>query len=317
VAGRRQATPAQVPHAFAHGYVATVDWDDLRFVLMVSRHGTLSAAAKQLGVTQPTVGRRIAAIERRLGAKLFERRPGGLARTSAGASVAEHAERMETDALAAERRVAGADEAVRGTVRVTASEWLVTGVLAPALAPLLARHPGLTVELVADTRHLSLSRREADIAIRPRRFDAGETVKRALGTVAFGLYASRPYLAARGTPRVGDGKGHVLVAMTDDVGDVAREWLRDSFAGADVAVRTNGRDAMVALAVAGVGLACLGRVVGDRVPELVRVATAPVTPTLWLGMHRDVRRTRRVRAVVAQLVGAMGAMRERLDPPGP
>lgn len=228
----------------------------------------------------------------------------------------EHAERMEQDALAVARRVSGRDEGVRGTVRITGSEWLVTGVLSPLLGPLLARHSQLAIELVADQRHLNLARREADLALRPRRFEHDAIVQRATAKLGFALYAARPYLSERGAPASGDGRGHVLIAMSDDVGDVARDWLDAVLPAATRSVRTNGRDAMLALAAAGVGLACLARVVGDHIPALQRVAAspAPPTPTLWMGVHRDARTTPRVRVVASYLAERLRALQPRLCP---
>ncbi|MFO0550065.1 MAG: LysR family transcriptional regulator [Polyangiaceae bacterium] len=291
-------------------------WDDLRFFLAVARNRTLSAAASALGVSQPTVGRRIAALEKELGATLLERSSDGLALSSAGRQVLELAERMELDALAVERRVSGRDQGVRGVVRVTASEWIVSAVLAPELPPLLERHPQLVVELVADQRHLNLARREADIALRPRPFDHDAVIQRSVAELGFGLYGSRAYLANKVSPAVDAGRGHVLVAMSDDVGDVARSWLASALPEATVAVRTNGREAMLALARAGAGLACLARVVGDAQPELVRItglSTAP-RPKLWMGIHRDARSTARVRVVAAYWVDRLQSSRDRLSP---
>jgi DNA-binding transcriptional LysR family regulator len=293
-----------------------VEWDDLRFFLAVARRGTLSAAARALGVSQPTVGRRIAALERQLGAVLFTRRPDGLSLAAPGEQVLAHAERVEMEVLAVERRVAGRDEGIRGKVRVTASEWLVTSVLSSAIAPLLARHPQLTLELVADPRHANLARREADIALRPRRFDQQGIVQRAVAKIELGLYAAPAYLAARSAPRGGDGRGHAWIAMSDDVGDLARAWSSAVLPDAKTVVRTNGRDAMLSLAVAGVGLACLARVAGDGAAGLQRVHITPPPPiaTLWMGMHRDGRQTPRLRAVAAHLVDAFGALGPRLAP---
>ena len=293
-----------------------VDWDDLRFFLVVARTRTLSAAARELKVTQPTVGRRIAALERRLGAKLFLRRSDGFTLSKSGARALEHAEHMEQHVLATERHVTGHDVGIRGSVRVTASEWLVTSVLAPQLAPLLERHPELTVELLADQRHVNLTRREADLALRPRRFEHDAIVSRATAKLGFGLYAAPSYLHARGVPRFGDGRGHALIAMTEDTGDVARAWLTQILPSANIAARTNGRDGMLALAVAGAGLACLARVVGDHAPGLERLSSAPSapTPTLWMGMHRDARDTPRVRAVATYVAERLRALRPRLCP---
>jgi len=293
-----------------------MNWDDLRFFLVLARSRTLSAAARELKVSQPTVGRRIGALERRVGAKLFVRRIDGFSLSSSGTFVLELAERMEQDALSAERRLAGRDEGVRGKVRVTASEWFVTRVLCRLTAGLLARYPELELELVADTRHVNLSRREADLALRPRRFEQETIVQRATCKLGFGLYAARSYVAERGTPVGGDGRGHVLITMSGDTGDVARDWLLELLPGARRAVETNGRDAMVSLAESGVGLACLPRVVGDGVPALERIAgvSAAPTPTLWMGMHRDARDTPRVRAVATHLAEHLRALAPGLSP---
>jgi DNA-binding transcriptional LysR family regulator len=283
-----------------------VNWDDYRFFLAVARKRTLSAAARDLAVTQPTVGRRIAALERRLGTKLYVRRPEGFELSAAGSQMLEHAERIERDALAAELRLAGRDSGLSGVVRITASEWLCTSVLSPLVHEVLAQHPQLEIELIADTRHLDLARREADLALRPRRFDQQAIVQRAIANVAFGLYASPSYLALRGAVRDG-GAGHVVIGMLDGVGDVVRDWLAQALPRATRSVRTNGRDAMVNLAMSGVGLACLARVVGDAVPALERVTigSEPPAPMMWLGVHRDARATPRINAVARYLAAQL------------
>lgn len=285
-----------------------MNWDDYRFFLAVARRGTLSAAASDLDVTQPTVGRRIAALERRLGTRLYVRSPGGFTLSEAGGQMLEHAERIERDVLAAELRVSGRDAGPRGVVRITASEWLCTSLVSPLLSDLLVRYPQLEIELVADPRHLNLARREADLALRPRRFEHEAIAQRAIANLEFGLYAAPRYLAAHGIPRTGDGHGHVVIAMLDGVGDVVRDWLATSLPRASRSVRTNGRDAMVTLAASGVGLACLARAVGDPIAALQRVEldTAPPAPMLWLGMHRDARTTPRIRAVATYVAARLG-----------
>ena len=298
-------------------YAAYVDWNDFQFFLVVARQRTLSAAARELKVTQPTVGRRIAALEKRLNAKLFVRRSDGFLLSTAGSHIFALAERMEHDALTAEHRVSGLDAGVRGRVRVTASEWLVTRVLPPLLAALMNRNPELEVELIADQRHLNLARREADIALRPRRFEHESILQRATAKLGFALYATRSYLNEHGTPAPGDGRGHVLIGMMDGTGDVARTWLDTIVPHAKRTLRTNGRDAMLGLACAGVGLACLARIVGDSEPSLARIETtvAPPTPTLWLGMHREARDTPRVRSVASHLAARLRALQPQLCPP--
>jgi DNA-binding transcriptional LysR family regulator len=281
-------------------------WDDFRYVLALSRQGNLSAAARSLGVSQPTMGRRVAACERRLGTRLFHRERDGFSMTPAGTAILASLERMETHAVEIERATAGRDEGLRGLVRITASEWIATRVLAPALAPLLARNHELVVDLVADPRHLNLGRREADLAIRPRRFEHQTVYQRRLGRIELGLYGSHAYVAHH--PTFGDrGAGHALIAMAEDVGDIARAWLADHADRARVVATTNGREQMAALAAAGVGLACLPRIMGDAVPSLRRVEPQVALPsrTLWLGVHRDMRELPRVRATIAALVSAI------------
>lgn len=295
-----------------------LDWDDLRFFLAVARAGSFSAAARGLGVTQPTVGRRIAALERSLGARLFVQAPAGQSLSSTGQLMLTRAEQMETAALAAERVASGRDAGLRGRVVVTASEWLVGGVLGPMLGPLVAAHPGLEFDLVADVRHLSLVRREADIAVRPSRFEQAEVVQREVGEVAFGLYASDSYLARHGMPDfAAQCEGHVLIAMSETLRKIPDvEWLPQIVARARVAVRTNGREPMMTMAAAGLGLTCLPRFLGDRAPNLRLLPTPVPGPRrqLWLGVHRDARSVPRVRASAAFLVEGLARLAWALGP---
>lgn len=292
-------------------------WDDLRYFLAIARHGTLSAAARALRVAQPTVGRRLAAFEAQLGARLFARERDGFTLTAAGHAMLGHVEQMERDALAAERVTAGRDAGLRGTVRITASEWLVVSVLGPMLPVFVDRYPGLTIDLIADPRHLDLSRREADLALRPREFDQAAVYQRTVARLGFGLYASDAYLARHGAPDFAARcAGHVVIAMSDDIGDVARAWLAAIAGEARFAVRTNGREAMATMALAGVGLACLPRVVGDALPGLRALATPTAAPErrLWLGAHRDARSIPRVRAATAFLVEELRRRQPALRP---
>lgn len=291
-----------------------LDWDDLKFFLAVARHGSRSAAARVLHVAQPTVGRRLTALERRLGARLIA----GGQLTATGQRMLHHAERMELDALAAERIGAGRDVGVRGKVTVTGSEWLVQRVLARAVAPLLAVHPSLEVDLRADTRPLNLARREADVAVRPARFDQQEIIQREVAVLAFGLYASDGYLAERGLPDfVAGAPGHALVAMSESLATIVDvDFLPRVASRGHIVARTNGRESMATLVAAGVGLAVLPRLVGDAIPGL-RLLPTPVEPprrSLWLGVHRDVRSVPRVKAVAAHLASELGRLRPVLNP---
>jgi len=320
-ARRRGKGDLQAAHAILHGGrlgSGWMDWDDLRYFLAVAQAGSLSAAARSLGVAQPTVGRRISAFERSLGARLFVATPSGQNLSATGRRLLQHAEQMEQNALAAERILSGRDAGVSGPVCVTASEWLIQSVLAPLLAPLSSRHPELALELLAEARHLSLVRREADIALRPSRFEQQEVIQRELAVVAFGLYASDTYLAEHGSPDFErQCEGHTLIGMSEALGKVPDvDWLPQIAARARVVVRANGREPMLRLAAAGLGLTCLPRFLGDAAPGLRRLDTPPPAPQrqLWLGVHRDARGVPRVKACVRFLSEAFARLRPALHP---
>ena len=291
-------------------------WDDLRFLLALARHGTLTAAAASLGVSQPTVGRRIAVLERGMRTPLFERTPTGYRPSEAGRELAIHAARIE-ELMVAVERVSADRRRIRGSVRVTSSEWMCQTVLGPALGRLGETYPELTVELMAEARRVDVFRGESDIAIRAGRFDHPGLVQRRLATVEFGLYAAPSYLARHGPPALRSGSpDQRFLTLTDDagLGDVA--WLRAHASSAQVTARANGRVLLGVLAAAGGGLACLPRLVGDAMPGLEHVPTSPRPPgrELWLGMRADRRSLPRVRAVADALTRALEEAQPRLAP---
>lgn len=295
-----------------------MDWDDLRYFLAVARAGSLSAAARALGVAQPTVGRRVGAFERSLGAKLFVATPSGQTLSVTGQRMLVHAEQMERNALAAEHVASGRDVGLTGRVVITASEWLLRSVVGPLLAPLLAEHPALEIELLAEARHLSLVQREADLALRPSRFEQPEIVQRQVAMLAFGLYAADSYLARHGPPDFArQCAGQPLIAMSASLGKVPDlEWLPSFASQANVVARSNGREPMATMAAAGIGLAVLPRILGDATPGLRWLATptpAPQRP-LWLGAHRDARSVPRVKACSGFLSESIGRLRRALCP---
>ena len=289
-----------------HFCMTTPDWDDLRYLLALSRHGTLTAAAAVLGVTQPTVGRRLAALERQLRARLFRSTPQGAELSAVGEMLVRRAARMEDEALEATRLASGHDAGVEGRLSITASEWLVSRALGPGLVGLLRAHPGLRVDLVASARWANLARGEADIALRPAAFQQQAVFQREVGRIRYALYAARDYLRARGRPDFARRcPGHALVTMDEDVPTADGPWLREVAGEAAVVARTNGREGLASMAAAGLGLACLPRLIGDGTPALERLE-APVAPPdrrLWLGVHRDVRNQARVRAAITHLTG--------------
>lgn len=298
-----------------------LDWDDLRSFLAITRHGSLSAAARALRVTQTTMGRRLEALHLRAGARLLLKTPRGYVLTPAGERVLANVERMEAEALAVERSIGGDDARIAGEVRITTVETFAAKVLVPQLKPLMDRHPGLAIEMITDTRALSLSRREADLALRLARFEQHETVVRQLGDIAFGLYASRAYLEERGRPDLEAGSpGHRLVALQADLA-LLPEALRlaDLGRAASVALRANSRDVHLEAVSAGWGLGVLPCYLAADTPDLVEVAmpSGRLLRGVWLGVHRDSRHTPRIRLLMDHLTAALAQARERLDPPEP
>lgn len=295
-----------------------LDWDDLRYFLAVARSGSLSAAARSLAVSQPTVGRRMQAFERELGAKLFLATPSGQALSATGRRMLLHAEQMEQGALAAERVAAGRDVGLSGPVVITASEWMLRSVLGPLLSPFLSDHPELRLELLAESRHVSLARREADLALRPSKFEEPEIVQRQIAVLGFGLYASDGYLARRGAPDfTRQCEGHALIGMSESLGKVPDvDWLPAFASRARVVVRSNGREPMATMAAAGIGITCLPRFIGDATPGLRCLPTPVPAPqrALWLGAHRDSRTIPRVRASITFLSESIGRLRAALCP---
>ncbi|WP_158241492.1 LysR family transcriptional regulator [Novosphingobium sp. TH158] len=281
-----------------------MDWDDLKIILAIAREGTLTGAARVLGLTQPTMGRRLAAFEDRHGARLLQRMPGGYVLTPLGESVLAHAERIEAEVLAAERAIMGRDVALAGTVRVTTVDLLAPQVVVPVIARLQAEHPGICIELVPDSRLLSLSKREADIALRPSRFRGAEIHARRVGRIGLGIYAARDALD-RGEPLP-------LVTTLEDQGHLAETtWLRALYPDAPIAMRSNDRHVHLQAALAGIGLTVLSRFQGDAQPGLRRLHSAGPEHDreLWLGVHADLRHVPRIRVVIEAIAAEIAAQK--------
>lgn len=293
-----------------------MDWDDVRTFLAIARARTLSGAARALGVRQSTMSRRLEALERRAGARLLQKTPAGYALTVLGEAVLAHAERMEAEAMAVERTVQGRDVALSGTVRVTTVEVLATHLLPSAIAAVQRRHPGIEVDVLPETRSLSLSRREADLAIRMARFEGNQLVCRRVGRLAHALYASPAYLAEHGSPVDRPG-GHAIITLLEDQAHFAEaRWLEERVPEARVALRSNSRDVQLSAACSGLGVVCLSRYLADRRPELVRLDSAGPGPEreIWLGVHEDLRQMPRIRALIEALDAAFEAQRPLLEP---
>ncbi|HET6807096.1 MAG TPA: LysR family transcriptional regulator [Frateuria sp.] len=281
--------------------VPAMEWSDLRVFLAIAREGTLGAAARQLGQTQPTMGRRLQALELAVGHKLFQRTKGGFVLTDEGTAVLHHAERMEEEAFALQRQLGGQEGQLEGMLRLTASDWFAEYLLTPVIADFSARHPRVVVELLTDARFFSLSRREADLAFRIAPFDEPDVVSRRLLRMPYGVYLATDHPL----PRAGDGTGAGLITMDiafSTMPDVA--WLQRMLPNAHVAFRSNARAVQARMCAQGAGIAVLPRPLGDTVAGLQRIDLGEEPPTreTWLGYHRDMRRLARLRALLDLVV---------------
>lgn len=282
-----------------------MDWDDIKVFLAVARAGSLGGGARALGLTQPTMGRRLTAFEARLGQPLFQRGREGFMLTAAGEQVLAHAERMEEEALGFERQLAGQGDAVQGQLRLSSSDWFGLHVLAPVLARYRERHPGVCIELVTEARLLSLARREADLVFRIRPFDGAEVVQRRLMTLDYAVYGAR----GRPAPRWGDGRGEHLVTMDTAFADMPDvPWLQRVLPQAQVVMRSNNREVQAAFAAAGCGWTVLPCRLGDAHPGLQRADHPdgpPPSREVYVGYHRDLRRLGRLQHLLAYIVAAL------------
>jgi DNA-binding transcriptional LysR family regulator len=255
-----------------------LDWDDLRFVLAVSRTGSALGAGRALEVNQTTVVRRIAQIEEALGAELFERLQKGYCPTALGRCVAETAERIEAEVLALESTVAAARRELGGAVRVTTSETLANRIVAPCLLAFRRLHPGVRIEVVTADHRLDIARGEADVALRAgSRPEGGGIVARRMPSAAWSVYCSRAYAAEHGAPTTREEIArHAIVGMEGPMAQLPGPlWIDGAAPGAEIRFRSNSLTNLVSSLKAGLGVAALPCFVGDGEPDLVRCMPPP------------------------------------------
>jgi len=286
---------------------STIPWELLHTLLGVLREGSLSGAARSLGLTQPTIGRHVATLEALLGRPLFTRSSTGLLPTDAALALRGHAEQMEAAAAALQRTASGgAQGEVSGTVRVTASEVIGVEVLPAVFAAIREQHPGLVLELALSNQLQDLLRREADIAVRMTPPEQGQLVARRIGSVELGLYALPAYLDRHGRPQtLADLGRHTLVGF-DTVTPFIRAGVkrlggitRDSFS-----LRCDSDLAQLALVRAGAGIGACQVALANRGPVLERVLAGQFAWPLetWVAMHEDLRQSAPCRGVFDALV---------------
>jgi DNA-binding transcriptional LysR family regulator len=281
-----------------------MEWSDLRIFLAIARAGTLGAAARSLGQTQPTMGRRLRVLETAIGHALFQRTADGFVLTHEGNAVLEHAERMEEEALAFQRRLAGSEAQLEGMLRLSSSDWFARYMLAPVLAEFGERHPKVCVEVLSDPRLYSLPRREADIAFRIAAFEEPEVISRRLLHVSYALYVRSDAVSTL----TGGGAGLRLITMDTAFAEMPDAlWLKRVLPAAQIAMRSNSREVQAELCRQGIGLAVLPRPLGDRIPGIVPIDVGETPPgrDTYVGYHRDLRRLSRLRALLDLVIARL------------
>jgi DNA-binding transcriptional LysR family regulator len=283
-----------------------MEWTALRDFVSVAQTGSLSRSARALGLSQPTLGRRIAQLERQLHAQLFKRTTRGLTLTELGERILAYAQRMADEATAIEQVASGADQQLHGSVRITLTDLLGLYWLPEKLPQFYERFPGLRLEAVIDNRSLDLMRREADIAVRfgrPRQLDL---VTRRATAVSYGLYASSAYLDVRGRPaHLRDLRHHDFISYDESITQNADLKRLEQLVGADRVVhRSNSNGGVLAAVRQGIGLGVLGCYVAGREPGLERLFSRQLAHRLdsWVITHADTFRSARVKSVFEFLV---------------
>ncbi len=280
----------------------SLDWDNLRYFLAAARTLSLSAASRALNSNQPTVGRRIDALEAQLGVRLFQRHSAGLTLTDDGRRLLAAAGAMEEGVAGVFRAVNHDSDGMAGTVRISAPEGLGIGVLAPRLPELYARYPLLDIMLEASAARADLKRGGADVALRLFRPEDGDVVSRRLCDMGFGMYASQGYLARSGVPQALDAlPRHAFIAYGDELrGQPENAWLEELIAPGRAVFRSDSTMARLGALRAGVGIAVMPHLLMAQHSTCVRVLPQYQAParTLWLAVHGDLRHVPRVRTVM-------------------
>jgi len=281
-----------------------MDWSDLAFFLALARSGSLSAAAKRMGTDHSTVARRIESLERDLGIRLVDRLPRAYQLTTAGERVRDLGGAAETAIADIERYARGADRSPHGVVRISGPPHLMTSLIAPSLTSLKRSNPELRIELAGEPNPVSLSRREADIALRMFRPSQKGLVARRLAVFHFGLYGTREYVARTAASE------RNYIGYDESLEHVPQQrWIAAVAGARPFALRTNDMAPMLAAVRSGLGLGVLAHATARSDPALVQVKTPEPPPKreLWLLFHRDLGKSLAVRAVIDHIVKVTSA----------
>lgn len=278
---------------------SAIGWDDLQTVLAIGRAGSLAGAARALGVNHSTIFRRLNALEDRLGAHLFDRLASGYRLTPEGEDMMDAAARVEDEVAAVERRITGREESLSGTVRLTVADTVATTFLAPHLKDFHRLYPGIQLEMSMSNEFFNISKREADVAVRPTNNPPEALVGRRIVTASQAIYGARD---VHGPVRdLAALSSYEWVEADDSLAHIpAVRWRRQHLPGANIVYRADSLLALRDGIAADIGVGMLPCFMADPDPRLERVTPliAETETDIWLLTHEDLRRSARVRALM-------------------
>jgi DNA-binding transcriptional LysR family regulator len=283
-----------------------LSWDDLQVFLAVVQHGSILGAARALGVNHSTVLRRVGSLEGALSTRLFDRLPSGYALTSSGSEIAERLAGITEQIDAAQRQLMGVDVEIKGVIRLTSTDTLVHGLLMPLIVGFQERHPGVQVQIVVNNAFLSLTRREADVAIRGSNRPPENLVGRRVGDIQTAPYASRAYLEAAG--RKASLREHSWVAPDESLSHLEQaRWLLKNVPAERIAVRVDSLVGMVDAVEHGAGVGMLLCPLAQARPGLVQIEAPDerLNTQIWILTHPDLRQVARIRAFTQFMFDAL------------
>ena len=278
-----------------------MDWNDLRIFLTVCQEGSVSGAGEHLGLSHTTVGRRMSALEKELGVRLFDRSRDGYSMTQPAEDILERVQRMEEQALAIHREMDGKDQALRGSLVLTVPYDFAVAVIVPALPTFKARYPAIELELSTSLSIADLNARDADIAVRLTAQPPEHLIGRKALPLSLGVYAHPDYLERCAPPNI------IAYRRDRDV----PEWAKAQFPRSELVLRADSVVAVHAAIKQGMGIARIPCFVGDADPDLVRIEVSMPASTwgIWVLHHADLRATARVRACREYLYEALDERR--------
>jgi DNA-binding transcriptional LysR family regulator len=286
-----------------------LDWDDLRFFLSVAARGSISGAAQELRTSHSTVLRRLASLEKKLGARLFKRLPGGYAITSAGEQLRERLAGVSEQIAGAQRQLGGLDTRPSGIVRLTSTDTLTHGALMPLIGEFQRTHPEITLQVAVNNTFMSLTKREADVAIRPTRRPSENLVGRKVGYLQTALYASRSYWKVHARRPFAE---HRWIVPDDTLAHLAQaQWAAKHVPAERIALSVDTLVGMASAVRAGVGIGMLLTLLGDDDDQLVRIREPePQLDTdVWILTHADLKQVPRIRLFTDFMYERLKALR--------